>query len=321
MGMGGAQRTDTQSVQSVTDSGVGARAPTSVEARMSHRGDLHQRQGDLTVAFHGVRGSTPCSCPTVRRYGGNTSCVSLETPDGDPFVFDLGTGLRPWGATFGPGPHRIHAFVSHLHWDHVQGLPFFVPLHRADTRLDVYGPGHAGESMGEAFARFMCPPFFPVQPGELAGTIVFHDVHDETLEVADATVTVRRVPHTDTTNGYRIERAGRCVAYVSDHQELLGDPDHVDEGVLELCEGADLLIHDAQFTPDELVARADWGHCTARYAVEVARRAGVHHLVLFHHDPGRHDDALDVLCAEAAEQGRRHGIVVSAAAEGLKITL
>ncbi len=289
---------------------------------MSHRGTLHQRGEALTVGFHGVRGSTPCSCPTVRRYGGNTSCVSLETLDGDPFVFDLGTGLRTWGSSFAPDrPHHIHAFVSHLHWDHVQGLPFFVPLHWGGTRLDVYGPGHEGEAMGEAFARFMCPPFFPIGPDELPARIEFHDVHDETIEVADAVVTVRSVPHTDTTNGYRVERGGHAVAYVSDHQEPLGDPDHVDDGVLELCEGVDVLIHDAQFTPEELRERPDWGHCTVGYALEVARRCGVGRLVLFHHDPGRHDDCLDRLAAEAAARGRRLGIEVCAAAEGLKITL
>ena len=130
---------------------------------------------EIHLSFHGVRGSTPCCCPTLQRYGGNTSCVSIEAQDADPIVLDCGTGLRMFGATLDDGPVDVHVLVTHLHWDHIQGLPFFAPLKHDDTTFSVYGPGEDGESMGESFARFMTPPFFPIETGMLPGEITFDD--------------------------------------------------------------------------------------------------------------------------------------------------
>ncbi len=291
-------------------------------------GTLHIYMGaeshaELTVAFHGVRGSTPCSCPTLQRYGGNTSCVTLEFDGTDPIVLDLGTGLRPWGTGFhGSTPARVHALVTHLHWDHVQGLPFFVPLQNEDSTLDVYGPGEHGQTLAESFDRFMAPPFFPIQACELPGTVRFHDTLDSEFEIDDASVMARAVPHIGPTVGYRIEMAGVTVAYVPDHQEPIGRPEFVDEAVLELCDGVDVLIHDAQYRPDELLQKADWGHCTPQYALEVARQAGVKQLVLFHHDPFHDDVELDRIAAEISERAESVGVGnVIAATEGLKLSL
>ena len=277
----------------------------------------------LVVSFHGVRGSTPCCRPELQRYGGNTSCVVLESPEGDPIVFDLGTGLRQWGIVLaGTECRTVHALVSHLHWDHVQGLPFFAPLHTPGTCLNVYGPGEATETMGEAFGRFMKPPFFPIEPHDLESDVVFHDVADTEFEIDDARIVVRDVPHTGTTNGYRVERGGASVAYVPDHQQPLDGSDVVAESVLELCRDVDILIHDAQFTPAEFALRADWGHCTIDYAIEVARQAGARSLVMFHHDPSHDDDVMDRLAAEAADRGAAAGIdTVIAAAEGMKLAI
>lgn len=238
-------------------------------------------------------------------------------------MLDLGTGLRLWGRTLAKDEcTSVHALVSHLHWDHVQGLPFFAPVHRPGVCLDVYGPSERGESLGEAFSRFMNPPFFPIQPGQLIGDVAFHDVADTEFEIEDAWITVRDVPHTGTTNGYRIERGGASLAYVPDHQQPAFRPGHVAESVLDLCRDVDILIHDAQFTPDELRVRSDWGHCTAEYAIEVARQAGARSLVMFHHDPGHDDDTIDLLAAEAAKWGAEAGLEsVVAAAEGMKLRL
>lgn len=277
----------------------------------------------MNVAFYGVRGSTPCSTPAMHRYGGNTSCVVIDVPDGEPILLDLGTGLRFFGSRLGGRiPFRGHALVTHLHWDHVQGLPFFEPLHHPDSVLEVHGPTCDGSSFGECFSMFMNPPLFPIHYSQLIGEVRFHDVNDHAFEIGPATVTARPVPHVGVTNGYRVEVGGRTVVYVSDHQQPVDDPTAVDEGVLELAEGADLLIHDAQFTPEQFPERSDWGHCTVGYALEVAHQAGARSLALFHHDPAHDDDHLDDLLCQARKQACRLGIrnVVSAF-EGLRLDL
>ncbi len=277
----------------------------------------------LDVTFYGVRGSTPCPCDENARYGGNTSCVVVDVPGGQPILLDLGTGLRFYGVDepCAATPFRGTALVSHLHWDHIQGLPFFAPINCPGARLDVYGPRN-GRTLEACFEEFMAPPYFPISHRDLAGEIAFHDVLDGSFTVGPAGVTVAVVPHVGVTNGYRIDWNGVSVAYVSDHQEPVGAPTHVDPAVLDLCAGVDLLIHDAQFTPEEFAQRTDWGHCTVDYAVEVAGQAGVGELVLFHHDPAHGDNTVDALLegAQAAAEGRRIGRV-SAAAEGRTISL
>ena len=284
------------------------------------------RGGAVNVTFWGVRGSTPCPCDANRRYGGNTACVSVEVAGEDPIVLDLGTGLRFWGDTQPcDGSFRGTALVTHIHWDHVQGLPFFVPALQHGARLDVYGPPHDGVSLGDAFDEFMRPPFFPVRVRDLRGQITFHDVTDGDLAIGDAKVRVRPVPHTGATNGYRIDWHGHSVAYVSDHQSpALGDGegDGVAESVLDLCDGVDLLIHDTQFWPVEWTDKKDWGHCTVDYAVRVAVAAGVRRLVLFHHDPAHDDAELDRMLAHARDAIAGTSVEeVVAAAEGLTISL
>jgi ribonuclease BN (tRNA processing enzyme) len=257
----------------------------------------------------------------LQRYGGNTSCVSIEAEDVDPIVLDCGTGLRMFGATLDDGPVDVHVLVTHLHWDHIQGLPFFSQLKHADTTFRVYGPGEGGETMGESFARFMTPPFFPIETGMLPATITFDDALDRDFTVGQADVMARPVPHTGTTAGFRVTLNGVSVAYVPDHQEPIGRPTHVAPSVLELCRDVDVLIHDAQFTPEEFELKADWGHSTHQYAVEVARQAGAKTLVLFHHDPAHDDAMIDEIARQMAEAVADEPFEVIAAAEGLKLTL
>ncbi|MEO0491891.1 MAG: MBL fold metallo-hydrolase [Actinomycetota bacterium] len=275
----------------------------------------------VNIAFHGVRGSTPCCCPTLKRYGGNTSCVSIEAEGADPIVLDCGTGLRMFGASLADEPCCVDVLVTHLHWDHIQGLPFFTPLKFADTRFTVYGPGEEGETFGESFGRFMAPPFFPIETAHLPADITFTDAFDDEFQLGDTHVVAKPVPHTGTTTGFRVTRNGVSVAYVPDHQEPVDDPTFVAPSVIELCRGVDVLIHDAQFTKDEFAVKADWGHSTPEYAVEVARQAGVKTLVLFHHDPAHDDDMVDEIAARMAELAADEPFEVIAAAEGLKLTL
>jgi ribonuclease BN (tRNA processing enzyme) len=276
----------------------------------------------VNVAFYGVRGSTPCPCDANQRYGGNTSSVGIHVPGHDPIGLDLGTGLRFWGEHLPQdGSFRGHALVTHLHWDHVQGLPFFVPINRPGASLDIYGPGHDGVGMAEHFAEFMCPPYFPVTLSALAGDIRFHDLGDEDMVIGDAKVRSRHVPHVGATLGFRIELDGVVIAYVPDHQQPGDGSWSVHENVLELCDGADLLIHDAQYTPEEFAKKAHWGHCTVDYALHVARESGVRRLALFHHDPDHHDGMVDELLHRARETPAASGIdEILAAHEGLTIS-
>jgi ribonuclease BN (tRNA processing enzyme) len=275
----------------------------------------------MRVTFHGVRGSTPCQSDDIQRYGGNTSCVSVDAPGQKPLLFDLGTGLR----YYGKGVSTDHLFqgtclLSHLHWDHVQGLPFFTPLLREGSSLDVYGPAQAdGRSLDEVVSFTIRPPLFPVSVDELPGDVRFHDTADSEFSIGAYKVMSRMIPHLGPTLGFRVELNGRSVAYLSDHQQPFDGSLSADAGALELVEGVDLLIHDSQYTQPEFAAKSTWGHCTVEYAVWLACQSGVKKLALFHHDPSRRDDDLDVLLKCAAQLGERHGLEVIAASEGLAV--
>jgi phosphoribosyl 1,2-cyclic phosphodiesterase len=276
----------------------------------------------LKVTFFGVRGSTPCCGPTVDRYGGNTACVVLDVPGEDPIVLDMGTGLRAYGATQpSDGSYRATALVSHLHWDHVQGLPFFAPVLAPGAELDIHAPCQEdGRSAREAFDSFMQPPYFPIRVTDLPCDIRMHDCPEGELKVGSARVTARHVPHIGTTLGYRISWGGASVAYIPDHQQP-PDPRTVADTVLELADGVDLLIHDAQYTRPEFERKAHWGHCTHEYALLVAKQANAKRLALFHHDPARDDAALDEIlrCLQVATS--EAGLEVIAAAEGMTVSL
>jgi phosphoribosyl 1,2-cyclic phosphodiesterase len=246
--------------------------------------------------------------------------VSVEVAGSDPIVLDLGTGLRFFGETQPQdGSFRGHALVTHLHWDHVQGLPFCVPLNREGAQFDIYGPPQEGLTLAEAFEEFMRPPYFPVRIADLAGEIRFHTIDDTDFAVGDAKVRARYVPHVGPTFGYRVEVGARSVAYLSDHQQPL-DGMSIAPEALDLADGVDLLIHDAQFTPEEFAVKPHWGHCTIDYALHVAREAGARRLALFHHDPSHGDDHVDRLLDAARERGAQLGLdEVIAASEGLTL--
>lgn len=273
----------------------------------------------MKITFHGVRGSTPCPAERSARYGGNTSCVIVEIPGEDPIILDLGTGLRAWGDSQPlDGSFRATALVTHFHFDHVQGLPFLAAADRIGASLDIYGPGDTGTVVKDMLRDFVRPPFFPVTIEELRGTYNCHDVLHDDLPIGNAKVRVRPVPHVGVTVGYRIDAGSCSVAYLPDHQAP-ADLTTVAPSVLELCEGVDLLIHDAQYTDHDWETKSHWGHCTLDYALEVARRSGAKGLALFHHDPSRSDDDLDVLTRPVVERGAALGIDVFAASEGLSV--
>jgi phosphoribosyl 1,2-cyclic phosphodiesterase len=250
--------------------------------------------------------------------------VSVEAPGAAPIVFDLGTGLRPYGERYGAAePFAGAVLLSHLHWDHVQGLPFFAPLHHPDSRLDVYGPRQSEGPLSRVFAELMRPPFFPIRPDGLAGDIRFVDTGDDDFPVGVAKIRSRWVRHVGPTLGFRVDLNGVSVAYVPDHGPgcVPDDPDDfVPHEILELCDGVDVLIHDAQHTADEYAPKRHWGHSTIDYAIHVAREAGARRLVLFHHDPSHRDGDLDHIALEAADDASRlGGPEVVTAREGLEL--
>lgn len=255
-----------------------------------------------------MRGSCPCPSDANARYGGNTASVALEVDGEQPILFDLGTGLRQLGATM-PMDETFcaTALVTHIHWDHVQGLPFFAPIHTPGARLDVYGPNQEEGTLAEEFGGLMRPPYFPIHFTELQGDVTFHGVTNDELAIGNAKVMVRPVPHVGPTVGYRVEWNGVKIAYISDHQAPR-NLDTIDPAVLELADGVDLLIHDAQYTPEEFEKKFYWGHCTVDYALMVAKHAGAHTLAMFHHDPAHSDDEMDGLVEQAKGVGGRMGV-------------
>jgi len=230
------------------------------------------------VNFWGVRGSTPCDGHQFDRYGGNTSCVEVASEGHDPIIFDLGTGLRNYGDELAAegrlDGYRATVLLTHLHWDHIQGLPFFLPLAAGGGNVTVIGPHQEDGPLGTVFRQVMSPPYFPITPEELRGDVAFESVANDDFALNGAKVRSRWVRHTDPTLGFRVEMEGVSVAYLSDHGPgTVPDDadDYVPRDVLELCDGVDLLIHDAQHTADEYEIKRTWGHCTIEYAIHVAK--------------------------------------------------
>jgi phosphoribosyl 1,2-cyclic phosphodiesterase len=277
----------------------------------------------VELTFFGTRGSCPCAGGQYRVYGGNTACVGITIDGGEQIILDLGTGLRALGTTLdGPDAHppplRASALLSHLHLDHVVGLPFFAPLRNQDTVLDIYGPKQPAGDLYDALSSLVQPPFFPIPLALLPGQIRCHDTGDEDLVIGAAKVRARAVAHRGPTLGFRIEANGASVAYIPDHQQPADGTD-LDDSVLELCADVDVLIHDGQYTEAEQAAKPHWGHSSVAFAVRIAREVGARELVLFHHDPSHDDAAVERLLGRARElAGDR--VSVSAAREGERLT-
>ncbi|NNE13049.1 MAG: MBL fold metallo-hydrolase [Ilumatobacter sp.] len=242
-------------------------------------------------------------------------------PGHEPILFDLGTGARYFGLQCGDEPFNGSCLVSHLHWDHVQGLPFFPPLLRPGNHVTIYAPiQEDGTPIEKVMRASLGPPMFPVELDDFPGRVTFHDKGDDTFMLGDVQVTSRLIPHLGNTLGFRLDVDGVSVAYLSDHQQPGIDVYEATDNARELCDGVDLLIHDAQFDRAEFARKANWGHCTTEYAVWLATTSGAKRLALFHHDPSHGDDRIDEqLAAARAQAGSRVDVV--AASEGLTIHL
>jgi CheY-like chemotaxis protein/phosphoribosyl 1,2-cyclic phosphodiesterase len=294
----------------------------------------------MRVRFWGTRGSIAVPGPDTVRFGGNTSCVEVTTNGGDCFMFDCGTGARALGAKLVACAHKpISATIllSHTHWDHIQGFPFFAPLFIPGTRITVCGPEGSGRSLREVLAGQMEFTYFPVDIGQLPASITFQELGEGTYEIGGARIVAQYLHHPTMTLGYRVEVDGAALVYACDHEpfsETLWRDDparsHAESIVHEgdrrharFMAGADMVIHDAQYTPEESPSKKNWGHSTYEYSVGLAAAAGVRELVLTHHDP-THDDAF---VDEIETRARRYAaglgdaVRVCCAHEGLELTL
>lgn len=273
----------------------------------------------MNVKFYGVRGSIASAGDETRRYGGNTSCVTVQAGD-ELLVFDAGTGIRRLGAELGPMNVKAKLFFSHLHWDHIQGFPFFTPAFVPGNQLDVFGVQTAQAApVKDALSAQMKPPSFPVPLDIMQADLVFRDIpHNERITFENVEVRHATVDHPNGCVAYRVDHGGRSVVYATD----LEHGGEVNNALIDLCAGADALIYDAMYTPEEYDGevgppRHGWGHSTFDAGADLADAAGVKQLVLFHHDPGHGDVFLDNLGARA----RRRFSNTVLAKEGLELAL
>jgi len=285
--------------------------------------------GRLNVRFWGTRGSIAKPGPTTARYGGNTSCIEVRSSRGTLVVIDCGTGSHGLGqALVAAGTKRGCLLISHTHWDHIQGLPFFAPLFDHTNEWDICGPKGLSGSLRETLAGQMESTYFPVALESLGATIRYWDLLQGSFQVDDIRVSTHHLNHPALTLAYRLEADGASIVYACDHEvysHAAADGnvrlDGPDLRHAEFAAGADLLIHDAQYTAAEYPAKVNWGHSTIEYAMRVAREAGVGQLALTHHDPLRTDDEIDTLLerARATMLQYESPINVFAAAEGQAI--
>jgi phosphoribosyl 1,2-cyclic phosphodiesterase len=271
----------------------------------------------VRVTIWGSRGSIASAGPDTVRYGGNTSCLEIVAADGTRLILDAGTGLRRLGVSLEGDAHVAHLLLTHLHLDHIIGLGFFRPFFDPEAELHVWGPPSTNLDLRTRLTRYLSPPLFPVRLRDLDSHLELHDVPMKTWAIGPFTVTADLVVHPGPTVGYRISEGSASIAYLPDHEPALGGLDGEPEWTSgwALARGADVLFHDAQFTPAEYDGRVGWGHSTMDHAVKFAQLAEVGRLVTFHHDPAHADATLDRL-VEQAQQKAPH-VDISAGCEGM----
>ena len=308
--------------------------------------------GQLSVKFWGVRGSIPTPIAQNMGVGGNTSCLEVRLPGGEVLIVDGGTGARQLGqalsAEMEGKPANLHFFLTHFHWDHIQGLPFFAPLYQKGNHLYLYARRRDDVHLRAVFASQTDDPYFPVPIEETKADISFRELADSArFEIGDVDVRCTRLNHPYVATAYRLSVDGAAVAYVSDtapfsdilfENQFIARPPMairplpeadraklriMRDGVVRLCEGADLVIYDTMFTPEDYDRFPHYGHSRPRDALDVCREAGARRLVLFHHAPERSDAEVDEILEATRVTARqaRLALQLDAAYEGMDITL
>jgi phosphoribosyl 1,2-cyclic phosphodiesterase len=253
----------------------------------------------LKILCRGARGSVPVSGPQFRRYGGATTCFEIEFEGDHRLLIDAGTGALAINQEVRDRPTRFTVLLTHLHWDHTLALPFFAPLYNPQNCFDFYGHTPAGMGIEDALEAVMQPPWFPVSFKSAASAKNFHHLDGTTFSVGDISISHAKLFHPQGVTGYRLERDGVVLVIATDVEH--GEPGS-DEALLELASGADLLVYDAQYHPEEYLSlRKGWGHSTWEAGVTLANRAQVKRLLLTSHDPARTDDQIDEIVVRARE--------------------
>lgn len=278
----------------------------------------------MKLKFWGVRGSIPCPGPATARYGGNTSCIQvLGGPD--VVILDAGTGIRELGQELAAQkrPLRIHLFLSHTHWDHIQGFPFFAPIYSPGNELFVYGPRALEKSLEDALMFQMQYSYFPVRGVELAARVRFTELGEETFSIGGFEVSTKSMNHPIRVLAYKFSHEGRSALYTGDNEpyyDVLADRSgaretavrrraefiqECNEKVVEFCRGVDVLVADAQYTDEEYETKRGWGHSSISHVLALARRSAARTLVLFHHEPTHDDKTLAALERDARRRAAR----------------
>jgi CheY-like chemotaxis protein/phosphoribosyl 1,2-cyclic phosphodiesterase len=294
----------------------------------------------MKVRFWGTRGSIATPGPDTNHFGGNTSCVELTTDNGDLLVFDCGTGAHRLAAHLmaqGKKPITANILLGHTHWDHIQGFPFFSPAFVKGNFVAIHGPEGSRGSLQDVLAGQMEFTYFPIELNQLPAAITYHDLTEGVHTIGGVRVVTQYLNHPAMTLGYRIEADGVAVVYLVDHEPFSdelwradADPGHIESILHEgdrrhakFMADADLVIHDAQYTPEEYPSKKTWGHSTYDYAVQIAAAAGAHRLALTHHDPSHNDRFVSDIERKARTLALQHGtgLDVFCAYEGCELVL
>jgi len=285
---------------------------------------------DLAVQYWGVHGTLPTPGEAYLRYGGNTPCVSVDI-GGEPLtVFDCGTGMKrlsDWVMKARPSRFSARIFISHTHWDHINTIPFFAPLYGRGNQIEIFGPYQGDLTIDRAISAQMDSVYFPVTVREFGARIVYRDLREQTLEFGEVRVDTMLLSHPGYCLGYRLTYRGRSVCYITDNE--LYQPEHAHrnhryvEQLADFVRGTDLLITDATYRDHEYPSKIDWGHSSVSQVVELAARAEVKRLHLFHHDPDQTDEDIDLKLEEAraALARMKSKVQCTAPAEGSTVVL
>jgi phosphoribosyl 1,2-cyclic phosphodiesterase len=288
----------------------------------------------MRVRFWGTRGSIPTPGPDTVRYGGNTSCVELRTDGGSLVILDAGTGLRELGRDLLSGangtPITADIFLTHTHWDHIQGIPFFAPIYQEGNRFTIWGVPSPEADVERVVRDQMSSVVFPLPFDQVPATVEFRELLGTSQTTDGCEVTAFRLRHPGGAVGYRVAEPGRnggSFVYISDNE--LGEGGEYAErakwrsDLVDFVRGAGVLVHDSTYTAEEYIRHRGWGHSTYDEAVQLALDAGVKQLILFHHNPDRSDDDVDrcLIHCRATVTARGRDLSILAAAEGLSLTV